>query len=108
MCCPFDADQPVNAINLTFVHNVAYELYELRSGDGLRPIHRLGDYTPEGTQESIRREFIEVLTKARGEDGSIKRQNARRLQDLIKENWAPGGYGWTEIERSLAATSLRN
>lgn len=103
ICCPFDADQPMNAASLSSIHNVAYELFELRTGEGLRPIHRLGDRTPEGTVESVRREFNDVLIKIRGDDGAIKRANVKALYDQLKEQWAPGGYSWKEIERCIDA-----
>ena len=56
----------MNALTLVNSLNVAYELFELRSGSGLRPIHRLGDRAPEGTVESARREFSEILASTRG------------------------------------------
>ncbi|PAV16812.1 UDP-Glycosyltransferase glycogen phosphorylase [Pyrrhoderma noxium] len=105
ICCPFDADQPMNAASLTSTHDVAYELFELRSGEGLRPIHRLGNRSPEGTVDSAQREFRDVLAKARGDDGARKRANIRALQSQLKEHWAPGSYNWRELERCLKVIS---
>ena len=99
ICWPFDADQPVNAANLTVVHNVAYELFEVRTGHGLRPIHRLGDRAPEGSLEAVRREAREVLTKARGEDGAVKRANAQKLSKAIINTWKEDGICWQEMRK---------
>ena len=96
---PFDADQPVIAVSVTFVHNLGYELFEVRTGDGLRPIHRLGDWSPEGTVEAVKREFSETILKMKGEDGATKRANAQRFRDAFAKLWAPGGENWKEIKR---------
>ena len=91
----------MNALTLVNSLNVACELFELRSGSGLRPIHRLGDRAPEGTTESARREFSEILVSTRGEIGAKKRENAQRIQKQLKSNWTPGGYSWKEIGRCM-------
>ena len=95
----------MNAASLTSTHDVAYELFELRSGEGLRPIHRLGNRSPEGTVDSAQREFRDVLAKARGDDGARKRANIRALQSQLKEHWAPVSYNWRELERCLKVIS---
>ncbi|PAV17483.1 UDP-Glycosyltransferase glycogen phosphorylase [Pyrrhoderma noxium] len=99
ICCPFDADQPSNASNLSHIQNIAYELYELRSSHGLRPIHRLNNYQPKGTPESIKNEIKEVLKKAWGEDGKRKRKNIRRIQEAIKAGWGKDGENWDGIKK---------
>ena len=91
----------MNALTLVNSLNVAYELFELRSGSGLRPIHRLGDRAPERTVESARREFSEILASTRGEIGAKKRENAQRIQKQLKSNWTPGGYSWKEMGRCM-------
>lgn len=99
ICCPFDADQPSIAANLSSVHNVAYELFELRSGHGLRPIHRLGGRVAEGTIESARKEIITILELAKGLDGKTKRENARTFKQKMEKDWAPNGSSWKEIAK---------
>ncbi|PAV19567.1 UDP-Glycosyltransferase glycogen phosphorylase [Pyrrhoderma noxium] len=97
---PFDADQPGNAANITMTHNAGYELYEVRNGLGLRPLHRLGNKSPEGTVEAVRREIREVLDKARGEDGKIKRENAQKLSVKFSEMWdEENGSGWRDLKK---------
>ena len=97
---PFDADQPGNAANVSITHNAGYELYEVRNGLGLRPLHRLGDKAPEGTVEAVRREIREVLDKARGDDGKIKRENARKISVKFSEMWdEENGSGWKDLKK---------
>ncbi|KAL5523192.1 hypothetical protein ACEPAF_1459 [Sanghuangporus sanghuang] len=99
ICWPFDADQPVNAVYIAFVLNAGYELFEVRTDAGLRPIHRLGDRKPEGTVETVRREFTEILEKMKGDDGAVKRANAQKLQSGFAKLWAPDGENWQEIKK---------
>lgn len=99
ICCPFDADQPSIAANLSSVHNVAYELFELRSGHGLRPIHRLGGRVPEGTIDSARKEINTILELAKGLDGKTKRENAQTFKQKMERDWAPNGSSWKEIAK---------
>ncbi|THH12091.1 hypothetical protein EW145_g231 [Phellinidium pouzarii] len=99
ICWPFDADEPVNAANISVTLDVGYELMEVRNGPGKGPIHRLGGRTPEGTVDAVRREAIEVFTKARGEDGRVKRANVQRLREIFAHHWEEGGAGWTELKR---------
>ena len=81
--------------------DVAYELFEVRTGEhALRPICRNG-YQPIGTPEAIRAELTRVLEMAFGEDGKRKRANVEKLQKATLEAAAPGGSSWTETERFL-------
>lgn len=89
----------MNATNIAFNHNAAYELVEVRNGGALRPIHRLGGRAPEGTVEAIREEAIDVFTKARGEHGKTIRRNAQRLGKQLADYWAADGDGWKQLQR---------
>ncbi|EJC97776.1 UDP-Glycosyltransferase/glycogen phosphorylase [Fomitiporia mediterranea MF3/22] len=99
ICWPFAADQPLAAAMIVEEHNVGYELFEVRTGDGLLPIHRLGDKVPEGTVDSVKREFSETLQKMRGQDGAEKRANTQKFRDEFAKLWAPGGENWDAIKR---------
>ncbi|EIN06282.1 hypothetical protein PUNSTDRAFT_106519 [Punctularia strigosozonata HHB-11173 SS5] len=79
-------NQPVVAATLSSTLDVAYQLFE----DGLRPIHRTGK-APESTVDAVRREFAEVLDKMRGEDGTKKRQNVKRIQQELIATVREGG-----------------
>lgn len=99
ICWPYDVDQPLNAANITDVHHVGYELFEVRNGHGLRPIHRLGNKVPEGTIEAVRREATDAFTKARGEDGEKKRSKAQWFSKKFAEGWESGGSSWEELRK---------
>ncbi|KAI0661230.1 hypothetical protein C8Q70DRAFT_700522 [Cubamyces menziesii] len=79
-----------NAVNMTEKFNVAYELIEVRTGDGERPAFRNGR-TPAGTIEAVRAEVRDVLTKAFGEDGARKRERLLQLQQEVLSEWGEGG-----------------
>lgn len=96
---PFEADQPMNAALVSIIHQAGYELIEARQGLALRPMHRLNGRAPEGTVEALRKEATEVLKKARGEDGQVRRMNAQRLGEQFASYWAPDGAGWKELQR---------
>lgn len=81
------------------MHNIGYELFNIRSWHGLKPIHRLGDVSPEGTVDAVRTEFKDVLVKAMGADGVVKRANAKRLKEKIAKTWEKDGEAWMEIKR---------
>lgn len=70
----------------------------MRTGPGLRPIHRLKDWAPTGTLEAVRREVTEVLAKARGLDGDKKRENAQRFQLALEKSWVKSGESWKEVK----------
>jgi hypothetical protein len=71
--------------------DVAYQLFEVRTGiPGLKTIHRLGR-APKGTVDSVKEEFADVLVKMRGPDGARKRQNAERIRDTLISTVQEGG-----------------
>ncbi|EIN06280.1 UDP-Glycosyltransferase/glycogen phosphorylase [Punctularia strigosozonata HHB-11173 SS5] len=91
ICWDFSADQPLVAATLSSVLDVAYQLFEVRTGpEGLRPIYRTGK-APEGTIEAVRRELAEVLDKMRGEDGARKRENVKMIQQELTATVREGG-----------------
>lgn len=83
------------------VHDIGYELLNVRTELGLRPILRRSNTAPSGTIESVREEFAQVLENAYGADGERKRKNVERMRDAIRESWAPGGKCWKELEKLL-------
>ena len=87
---PFGGDQPLNAIHIADQLQVGYELLEVRTGPGLKPIYRTG-YTPKGTVEAVKAEVREVLQKAFGEDGAKKRAKLTQLQKALNGEWEEGG-----------------
>ncbi|KAK7682539.1 hypothetical protein QCA50_014339 [Cerrena zonata] len=102
ICWPFGADQPTNAARLSSVLDVAYELFEIRTGElGLKPIHRLGK-APLGTVEAIRNEASSVLEKAFGADGARKRANMKILQEAVSSTWSENGPAQRDLLRLIA------
>lgn len=80
-------------------HNAGYELLEARQDVALRPMHRLGGKAPSGTIEALKKEAIDVFTKARGADGELKRANAQKLGKQFADLWEKDGFGWKELQR---------
>ena len=78
---------------------MGYELFEVRSGLGLLPVHRLANRSVAATVDSAKSEFRGVLERAMGEDGKVKRENARRVREALGECWKPGGEGWKEVKK---------
>ena len=55
-----------------------------------------------GTKEAIVREVTEVLEKARGEDGRIKRENMKKYADAVTKGWeSHDGEFILEVRRFL-------
>ncbi|KAJ3487414.1 hypothetical protein NLI96_g3561 [Meripilus lineatus] len=90
ICWPFAGDQPFNAARLTDILDVAYELYEVRTGLGLKPIFRNGK-TPVGTIEAVREEAARVLEDAFLGHGQRKRENLKKLREAVMGSWSDGG-----------------
>ena len=93
---PFTGDQPLNAIHYTDNLQIGYELLEVRSGHGLKPIYRTG-YTPKGTIEAVKAEAREVLAKAFGEDGAQKRARLQELRKKVTSEWEDGGSSKRDV-----------
>lgn len=87
---PFVGDQPLNAVHIADQLEIGYELIEVRSGHGLKPIYRNGR-TPVGTIEALRAEAREVLGKAFGEDGAKKRERLQAVRKRVNGEWEDGG-----------------
>lgn len=84
-------------MQLTEKLDVAYELLEVRTGDGLRPIYRTGT-APEGTPEALRREIDDVLSKAFGQDGTEKRRNVERLKGEFTRAWEEESFARRNLD----------
>ncbi|KAI1796353.1 UDP-Glycosyltransferase/glycogen phosphorylase [Ganoderma leucocontextum] len=97
---PFGGDQPQNAVHIADQLQIGYELLEVRTGDGLKPIYRTG-YTPKGTIEAIKAEVREVLQKAFGEDGAKKRARLEVVTKAVNGEWEEGGTSRREAAEFL-------
>ena len=76
-----------------------YEPFNIRSWQGLRPIHRLSDVSSVGTLESMRDELKDIPHWARGEDSAVKRANAKIMKARFAKAWERDGEAWVEIKR---------
>lgn len=101
ICWPYRAEQPLNAMHLTDNLNIAYELFEVRTGEhALKPVYRTGR-TPVGTADAIRAEVVGVLSQAFGKDGARKRANIMRLREATLAAWAEQGSSRRAMERLI-------
>lgn len=85
-------------------HEVAYELLEVRTGNGLKPIYRTGK-APANTLDALRAEAHEIFDKAFGEDGAKKRENIKKLQQKVNTAWDEDGPAHREMKNLLATLS---
>ena len=84
---------------------MAYELFEVRTGEnGLKPIYRLGR-APVGTSDAVRDEARSVLEKAFGEDGARKSANMKKLQGEVLRTWDEDGPAKKDLKRFIATLS---
>ena len=100
ICWPISADQPPAAPHLTENLNVAFELYQVRTGDGLKPIARNG-VTPKGTREAVGVEIRQTIDLCRSEKGQAMRRNAEKLKLNFAKAWEEDGSARQEIRKFL-------
>ncbi|KAJ3554962.1 hypothetical protein NM688_g2830 [Phlebia brevispora] len=98
VCWPFRAEQPLNTTHMTETLDIAYELFEVRTGPhASKPAYRTGR-PPVGTLEALRAETNDVFEKAFGEDGERKRANTMKLRQATLEAWSEKGPSRLAIE----------
>jgi len=100
ICWPIISDQPIGAIHLTENLNVAFELFQVRTGQGLKPIYRNG-ITPEGTREAVGIEIRQTIDLCRSEKGRELRSNAEKLKVQFATAWEEDGPARQEIRKFL-------
>ncbi|KDR71535.1 hypothetical protein GALMADRAFT_253868 [Galerina marginata CBS 339.88] len=105
ICWPLLADQPINAVLTAWIHGVGYELFEGRSGHGLKPIRRLGGKKFEGTPDALREEIRVVMQSARSQDGEAKREKAQWFAKQFGAASEQGGIHYEELKKILAVIS---
>ena len=103
---PLDADQPISAAHLTLNLDVAFEMVEVRTGPGLKPLHR--GVQPTGTIEAVTAEARSVLGRARGPEGERKRRNAEAMRYKWKNEWEEGGDALNNLRRFLTDNCSEN
>jgi len=96
---PIDADQPSNAARLSLTLDVAFELMEIRTGHGLKPLFR--GITPKGTIDAVESELYDVLRNAKGPVGDRKRRNAHVLRNAMMSELAEDGDAIKNLRKLL-------
>ena len=100
ICWPFSVDQPVAAAHLTENLKVAFELFQVRTGNGLKPLARNG-LTAEGTREAVGIEIRQTIDLCQSEKGQAKRNNAEQLKVKFAKAWEDDGAARQEIRTFL-------
>ena len=100
ICWPISVDQPAAAAHLTENLNVAFELYQVRTGDGLKPLARNG-LAAEGTREAVGIEIRQTIDLCRSEKGQVMRNNAEQLKLKFAKTWEDDGIARQEIRKFL-------
>jgi hypothetical protein len=100
ICWPITADQPAAAAHLTENLNVAFELYQVRTGDGLKPLARNG-LAAEGTRKAVGIEIRQTIDLCRSGKGQLMRSNAEQLKVKFAKAWEEDGTARQEIRKVL-------
>ena len=79
---PLLGDQPTAAMHVTENLHAAFELFQVRSGDGLKALHR-NKITPAGSREAVGVEVRQTIDLCRNEKGQEIRSNAEKLKVKI-------------------------
>ena len=106
ICWPFSADQPAAAAHITENLNVAFELFQVRTGDGLKPMHRNG-LTPQGTREAVGIEIRQTIDLCRSKKGQEMRNDAEKFRVKFSKAWEEDGIARQEIRKFLHSLSYR-
>jgi hypothetical protein len=94
------ADQPAAAAHLTENLNVAFELFQVRTGGGLKPVARNG-IAVEGTREAVGIELRQTIDLCRSEKGQEMKSNAGQLKVKFAQTWEENGMARQEIHKFL-------
>ena len=106
ICWPIDGDQPVLSVQAAYTLRVAFELVEVRTGHGLKPLHRLRGRKPEGTRVAVGREMCEVIDATRAEAGQELRKNAEIVKAEMQKSWDKGGSAKKELRLLLEKATV--
>ena len=100
ICWPISVDQPAAAAHLTENLNVAFELFQVRTGDGLKPLARNG-LVAEGTREAVGIEIRQTIDLCRSEKGQVLKRNAKQLKLMFAKAWEDDGAARQEVRKFL-------
>jgi len=100
ICWPLATDQPSVGAHVTENLKVAFELFQVRTGEGLKTIHRNG-LTPDGTREAVGLEIRQTIDLCRSEKGQELRRNAEKLKAKFAKAWDEDGAARQEMRKFL-------
>ena len=80
---------------------MAFELFQVRTGQGLKgPVARNG-LVPEGTRRAVGIELRQTIDLCRSEKGQELRYNAEKFKVKIEKAWEEDGVARQEIRNFL-------
>ena len=79
---------------------MAFELFQVRTGQGLKPLHRNG-LAAAGTREAMGIEARQIVDLCRSEKGQELRSNAEKLKVMFAKAWEEDGAARQEIRKFL-------
>ena len=97
---PLVGDQPITAAHVTENLHAGFELFQVRHGEGLKPLHRNG-LTPAGSREAVGMEVRQTIDLCRSEKGQEIRRNAEKLKVQFAKAWEEDGAAKQEIRKFL-------
>ena len=97
---PLIGDQSFTAVHIAENLHAGFELFQVRSGEGLKPLHRNG-LTPTGTREAVGFEVRQTIDLCRSEKGQGIRSNAEKLKVKFAKAWDEDGIARQEIRNFL-------
>ena len=101
ICWPFNLDQLIGSAHLTENLNVAFELFQMRTGEGLNlPIHRNG-LTPQGTRTAVGIEIWQSIDLCHSEKGRKLTKNAEKFRVMFMKACDEDGAARREIRNFL-------
>ena len=80
--------------------NVAVELFQVRTGEGLKPLARNG-CAAEGTREAVGIEIRQTIDLCRSEKGREMKSNAEQLKVKFAQTWEEDGMARQEVRKFL-------
>ena len=93
-------DQPSSAAHVTENLHAGFELFQVRSGESVKPIHRNG-VTPAGTREAVGIEVRETIDLCRSEKGQEIRSITEKLKAKFANAWEEDGAARQELRKFL-------
>ena len=97
---PLLGDQPIAAAHVTENLHAGFELFQVRSGEGIKPLHRNG-LTPSGSREAVGIEVQQTVDLCRSDKGQEIRRNAEKLKVKFMKAWEEDGTARQEIRKFL-------